>query len=238
MSNRESATPRYELVKRYILERLETGALKPGDRVPSEHEFTALLGVSRMTVNRALRELTSEGYLERSAGLGTFIAETRAQSHLVEIQNIREEVQGRGHAFKTSILSRERGVDEPEAAKALKLEAGLELVRSRHVHFEAGRPIQLEDRYISEAVFPGYFEADFTDRTPNEYLMKEALVERAEHIVSAVPQTQDLKVLLELEDGEPVLLLERITWAQGMRATYARLYHPGSRYQLRDQFET
>src|SRR5438874_10924414 len=71
------AAARYLQVKDFILERIAGGALRAGERVPSENELTRTLTVSRMTANRALRELAADGVLVRVAGVGTFVAEQR-----------------------------------------------------------------------------------------------------------------------------------------------------------------
>ena len=65
-----AAVPRYRQLKELIIRRISTGELQPRDRVSSENELVDSTGVSRMTANRALRELTDEGYLERIAGVG------------------------------------------------------------------------------------------------------------------------------------------------------------------------
>jgi GntR family histidine utilization transcriptional repressor len=62
------------------LVRILSGDWRPGDRIASEAELVRDLGVSRMTINRALRELTLEGQLIRVQGVGTFVAESKAQS--------------------------------------------------------------------------------------------------------------------------------------------------------------
>ena len=67
--------PLYASVKRSILDRIRSGEWASGHRIPSESELVAELGVSRMTVNRALRELSMEGVLVRMQGLGSFVAE-------------------------------------------------------------------------------------------------------------------------------------------------------------------
>ena len=72
--------PRYQQVKDMIIGRISRGELRPADRVPSEHELVAAMHVSRMTANRALRELTTEGYVERVAGRGTYVSDLRARS--------------------------------------------------------------------------------------------------------------------------------------------------------------
>jgi GntR family histidine utilization transcriptional repressor len=79
--------PRYQQLKDLIIQRISTGELQPSDRVPSENELVEAMSVSRMTANRALRELNDEGYVKRIAGRGTFVSDFRSQSHLLEVQN-------------------------------------------------------------------------------------------------------------------------------------------------------
>ena len=66
-------TPRYQQLKELIIDQISSGALKPSQRVPSENQLVVSMGVSRMTANRALRELNDEGYLDRKAGIGSFV---------------------------------------------------------------------------------------------------------------------------------------------------------------------
>jgi GntR family histidine utilization transcriptional repressor len=102
---RQAAVPRYQAVKNWLVERIGSGELRPDDRTPSENELVETLGVSRMTANRALRELTAEGLLRRVQGLGTFVADMRPQSELVELRNIADEIRGRGHAHRAEVLA-------------------------------------------------------------------------------------------------------------------------------------
>ena len=69
------AQPLYAKVKDHILENIRSGAWEAGRRVPSENELVESFGISRMTANRALRELTAEGFLSRVPGVGTFVKE-------------------------------------------------------------------------------------------------------------------------------------------------------------------
>ena len=82
------AKPRYQQLKEMIIDRISSGELRPMDRVPSENELVESMRVSRMTANRALRELNDEGYVERVAGRGTFVADMRSRSHALEVHNI------------------------------------------------------------------------------------------------------------------------------------------------------
>ncbi len=64
----DAPAPIYQRVKQAIVNQIRAGHWQPHQRVPSESELVAELGVSRMTINRALRELTSEGFLIRMQG--------------------------------------------------------------------------------------------------------------------------------------------------------------------------
>ena len=72
---RSSLTPIYQRIKHAIKERIERGDLSPGDRVPSENELARTLGVSRSQTRLALRDLEMEGYLRRSQGKPTVVAD-------------------------------------------------------------------------------------------------------------------------------------------------------------------
>lgn len=76
--SRSAPAPFYEKVKMEISEKISSGIWQPHDRIPSEAELVAQYGFSRMTINRALRELTDEGLLVRLQGVGTFVAEPKA----------------------------------------------------------------------------------------------------------------------------------------------------------------
>ena len=103
-----SASPLYEKVKDYVLDNIGTGKWGREDRLPSENDLVTALGVSRMTVHRALRELTSQGHLLRIQGVGIFVAPPRPQSALIEINNIASEITQRGgrHAARVILLEK------------------------------------------------------------------------------------------------------------------------------------
>src|ERR1700722_7151459 len=111
LSSPASATAplaRYERVKEHIRTRILSGEWRPGDRIPSEVTLVRELGVSRMTINRALRELAEQGVLTRFSGVGTFVAEEKPQSTLLMIAHIGDEIRARGHEYHYSIELRAR----------------------------------------------------------------------------------------------------------------------------------
>jgi GntR family transcriptional regulator, histidine utilization repressor len=229
--------PKYQKLKSFIINRIEDGDWLPAHQLPSEHELVRDLKFSRMTVNRALRELAAEGYLQRVPGVGTFVADLQSSGHFLEIHNIADEVRDRRHEYSADIIFNGRSKLSTENANRLQLSQGSEAFHSTIVHMENHIPIQVEDRHVNPSVVPDYGLVDFTLTTPAEYLLKVAPLQEVEHTVQARMPTSRIKKLLHLKENEPCLVLLRRTWSQGKIASIATLYHPGDRYELSDHFK-
>ncbi len=226
------ARPRYQQLKDLIIERISSGELQPSDRVPSENDLVESQNVSRMTANRALRELTSEGYVERVAGRGTFVSDYRSRSHLVEVHNIGDEIERRGHVHSSQVVRQSRQRARGEVARALHVEQGTEVFHLLLVHYENGAPIQIEDRHVLTSFAPGCLDQDFESVTPSAYLTGVAPLQEAEQVVRASMPNAAVRQRLQIDDNEPCLVVMRRTWSRGRPVTFARLHHPGSRYEL------
>src|ERR1700677_913589 len=231
-----SLQPLYLKVKRHILDNIGSGKWAAAARVPSENEIVKSFGVSRMTANRALRELRDEGVLVRVAGGGSFVADQHAHAHPLEIRGIADEIRRRGHAHRAEIISLERIRAAAELAEDFGIAPRSELYCSVIVHFENERPIQLEDRYVLPKLAPDYLKVDFSLTTPYDYLIKVAPLQEAEHLLRAVMPDERTRKLLAMQSNEPCLLMIRRTWTAGQNASVARLYYPGSRYEMSGRF--
>lgn len=229
------STPAYERVKQLVAAQIRSGRWTEGDQLPSEHQFVAALSLSRMTINRALRELAAEGLIVRMMGVGTFVAGTKKSSPLFEVRNIADEIQQRGHRHRTEVvLMRAEKIDGTQPF--LRDSIGTKAFHSVLVHFEDDVPIQVEDRYINPAEAPGYLDQDFTATTPNDYLSRVAPLIRGEHVVEAVLGSAEECRLLNMDRTEPCLLIRRRTWSETGLVSVARLIHPGSRNRLEGVF--
>jgi len=227
-----NAKPRYQQLKDLIIDRIATGELQPSDRVPSEHELVEAMNVSRMTANRALRELHDEGYVERIAGRGTYVSDFRSQSHLVAVQNIADEIAARGHKHACTVLRQSRQRARGEVARALHVQQGTDVFHLLLVHAENGTPVQVEDRHILASFAPDCLEQDFTATTPSAYLTSVAPLQEAEQVVRASMPNPAIRQSLDMDEGEPTLVVVRRTWSNGQPVTFGRFHHPGSRYEL------
>jgi GntR family histidine utilization transcriptional repressor len=228
-------TPLYAGVKQMIAGRIRSGDWPPRHRIPSENELVAQLGVSRMTVNRALRELALEGVLARVQGLGTFVAEGKGQSSIVEVRNIADEIAGRGHDHSAKVVVLDALKASPEIADQLNLPMGSRVYHSIIVHSENEIPVQLEDRYVNAETAPDYDRQDFTKVTPNRFLSGIIAWTEAEHEIEAVLPAAWEARLLAMSRTDPCVLIRRRTFAAERVVTSVRLLVPGGRYRLQSR---
>ncbi|MBB5460175.1 histidine utilization repressor [Paraburkholderia sp. Cpub6] len=233
--NGTTATPAYQQLKDYVRKMIETGQWRLGDMIPTELSLAAEFALSRMTVNRALRELVSENVLTRVRGRGTFITDRRYQSTLIEIRGIAEEIRSRGDAHRSKVLLLE-ATHNAAALQTLELPQNGTAFHSRIVHFENDVPIQFEDRYVNSLIFPDYLDQDFESETPNEYMMRVAPAQGAEYWITARKTNAMVRQALMMPIGEPCLVLRRRTEAQRQIASDVTLWHPASRYKLNGRY--
>jgi len=228
----EAARPLYGRIKDRIAGRIRAGDWPAGTRLPSENQLVAELGCSRMTVHRALRELSAEGLVTRVTGVGSFVAEPRPRTELLELRNIAEEIVSRGGRHDAEVrLLRAEAAPAAVAADFAKAE-GARLYHSVIVHRQDGVPVQLEDRWVDPEVAPGYVTRDFAAENATAYLVRVAPLDALEHVVEAGLPTPEEARLLDIAAGEPCLTLYRRTWSFGRVATRSVLTHPGARWRL------
>jgi GntR family histidine utilization transcriptional repressor len=232
-----SKTPIYDQVKAFVRQRISQGLWKPGDPVPSESALMQQFGVSRMTVNRALRELVSEGLVRRVQGSGTFVAELSRISSRLEIRDICEEVTERGHLYAARVLKTEKQKATSELGQQLGLRSGATVFHSLVIHFENGIPILYEDRYVNPAAAPDYLSADFTQVTPTRHLLEHApLTEASYSIEASLPSAEEARHL-KIARSEPCLVVVRRTVSGPRVASLGRLVYPGSRHNFAGNFQ-
>jgi GntR family histidine utilization transcriptional repressor len=227
----------YAQVKDHISRKIQDGTWPAGHRLPSESELVAQFGISRMTVNRALRELMEQGRIVRVAGVGSFVAENKPQSTLLQIANIASEIRQRGHDYSCEMLAVERVAASPDVAAWLDMRAGTSVFHSVCLHLENDTPVQLEERYVNPLVVPDFLEQDFAAVPPSEYLVRNVPFDQIEHVVDAVLPTAEQASRLAMEPTDPCLLLTRRTWTRNTPVTWVRCLHPASRYSLGSRFK-
>lgn len=228
----------YAQVRDFINQKITDGTWQAGDKLPSENDLVKQFGVARMTVNRALKELSQQGLIFRVAGVGSFVNESKPQSTLLQIANLADEIKNRGHLYTFELVKIERIAASSEVASALDLNVGDSVFHSVCVHHENNIPVQLENRYVNPKAVPLFIEQDFSTTTPSEYLLKQVAFDQIEHVVDAILPTPEQCHFLKMQANHACLLLTRRTWFRQTAITYVKCLHPGNRYRLGGRFLT
>lgn len=224
--------PIFQRIKDWILVQIHNGRWKEGDLIPSEQALVKEFGVSRMTVNRAVRELTNEQVLTRRQGSGTYVAAQKLQATLLEIKSIADEVRGRGHVYSSRLHCLETLRASDALCLQFELPNGSALFHSIIVHFDNQKPIQVEERWVNPQLAPAYLQQDFASVTPNEYLMACAPLQGARYSIEALLAPRAVCEMLATDAKLPCLVLRRKTLSGGKVASVATMWHPGQHYQF------
>jgi GntR family histidine utilization transcriptional repressor len=233
-----AAAPQYLKVKNHLREGISAGRWVAGDLLPSEAELVEHFGLSRMTVNRAFRELHQDGLIERVQGVGSFVAQLDRISSTLTVRDLHEEIRERGHQFQSQVMSLQTLKANADQAKAFGVRVGTTLFHSLIKHLENGRAIQYEDRLVNPACAPDYLSQDFSQITPTQYLLEVAPLSEARYMIEAMAPTPEEADALGIGKREPCLVVRRITFSRGRAVTMVKLTHPGTLYSLTGSFKT
>lgn len=202
----------------------------PGDTIPGEVELAREFGVSRVTVNRALRALAEEGVLDRRRKLGTRVAERPVRRASFAIRLIRDEIEGLGKRYAYEGLSSSVEPVSTEIGTRMAIRRQPSVLRVLAIHRADGVPWVWEERFINLGTVPEAERVDWRAESPNEWLLKRVPYTYAEVSVGAEAAWTDEAAALGCAEGAPLLSLERTTWAGEASVTFVRLlYAPGHR---------
>jgi len=224
--------PSYQRIKDYVLQQIKSGVWHDGDMIPTEAALCDRFGVSRMTVNRALRELAGDQVLVRYKGSGTYVAQPKYQSTLIEIRSVAQDIRDRGHVHTSKVLRLEARAATYAQAARFRIEPKARLFHSTIVHFEDGVAIQLEDRYVDAAMAPDYMEQDLEHMTPNEYLMRVAPLPTGLYTIEVREPPPQIAEALGIAATQACLVLDRITYSRNAFTSQVTMWHPGNRYRF------
>jgi transcriptional regulator, gntR family len=159
--------PAYQRIKSTILTKIHTGQWAVGSAIPTEMALSREFDVARMTVNRALKELTDEQVLERRQGSGTFVAQQRFNQTFITVRNIAHDIQNTGKRYHAKVISQLAlpKSDLPPSARAV-FDDTQRLYQVEIVHFGDGKPVQFERRFVDLTIIPAFEYQDFIQSIP------------------------------------------------------------------------
>jgi GntR family transcriptional regulator len=235
--DKTSAVPYYHQIKEAVRSLIAQGGLKPGDMLPTEVSLSERLGISRLVVHRALRELVTEGLLIRQRAKGTFVAPAARRSYTVvgPLFGMTESLAKDDLGPQNRILVQEVIPAEGLLRSELALPEGAHVVHLYSLRLINGLPLATEDMYLPADRFPALAEKNMNNQSVYATLERlyDAHPQEALDLVSAGAATQDEARLLGIVKGAPVMRLQRTsTDRHGQRVEFSRVVFHAERYQF------
>ena len=219
-----------------ISERIVSGDWPPGHRIPFEHELSAEYQCSRMTVNKALSQLAKSGLIERRRRSGSFVTRPRSQAAILEIHDIKAEVQALGRPYRYELIARKIRRATAADRQRLDVPTGGSVVELMCRHFAGKKPFCLEERLISLAAVPDAEGESFAEIAPGPWLIGRVPWSAAEHTIRATAAGPDTALALDIAAGSPCLVVERRTWSADQPVTLVTLTYAGDSHALVARF--
>jgi len=216
--------------------RIVSGEWPPGHRIPFEVDLATQYGCSRMTVNKVLTQLAKAGLIERRKKSGSFVTQPQAQSAVLEIHDIKAEVQSLNLPYSYRVIAQKGRKAKAGDAQIPDVVPGTPLREIICVHFAGALPFCLEERLINLETVPDAATADFAETAPGPWLVKQVPWTTAEHKIHASPAGGNAADALDIPRGTACLVVERRTWSNGGPVTHVRFTYPGDRHALVARF--
>lgn len=233
--DRKSVLPLYYQLKEILKEEIDVGKYKPGDKIPSENELSATLGISRNTSQQAIADLVSEGVLYRIQGKGTFVAEKKIFTGFMEAFSFSEELKESDSELTTRVIFAEEILESKETLQYLKLKESEKLFRIQRLRLLNNVPVALQTSYIPEFFCPGLLEIDLSanslfDILKDKYNLNFSYFKESLACVKADRYESEI---LKVKIGSPLFFVTRKTYNRNDEIIeVARSFMPGDRCEF------
>lgn len=229
--------PMWLQIRRALAKPISAGDWLPGTRIPTELDLKEHFQTSRMTVNKAIASLASEGLLQRRRKIGTVVSEHAQERPVFEIWDTADIVARAGATYGYRLLSCEFVRDDPAKRAMLNVSRKTRLIWVRCLHLSDDRPFQLEERLINVDAAPGITCHPIETVPPGPWLLAHVPWTEAEHTITAREAGEAEAEALEERVGAACLVVERRTWNGDTPVTMTQLWHPGAQHRLVGRFE-
>ena len=225
-----SAQPLYQQLQRALRGAIENGIIGPDDALPPERDLAEMLGVSRITVRKAIDELVEDGLLIRKQGSGTFVS-NRVEKNFAKLTSFSEDMRARGREPRSVWMNRAAGTVTPEESLTLRSSPGTPVFRFHRIRYADDAPMAIEYATVIASCLTSLDEVESSlyealERTGNRPV-------RALQRLRAVLLTADQAKLLKAQEGEAGLLVARVGYLKDGRAVeYSQSYYRGEIYDF------
>ncbi|SNR36174.1 transcriptional regulator, GntR family [Haloechinothrix alba] len=208
--------------------------MRPGDPLPAERELAARVGVSRMTLRKAVDELVTAGRVVRRHGAGSFVAATKVTQPLTA-SSFTEDMLARGHVPGSRTLDTTTCSAGAVLGRRLEVSPEAEVLRVRRLRLADGAPMAIEDLHVPAALVPGLHGTDLADHSFYAFLEQRfgvRVVTGSQALEPTVTDPEESE-LLGVPVHTPAFLFERTSRDEhGTVVEFVRSIYRGDRYRI------
>lgn len=224
-------------IRRSIAMPILSGDWPAGTRLPSELFLTQRYGASRMTVNKAIQSLATEGLVQRRPKIGTVVTGRARERPVFEIWDAADAVRRVGGHYGYKLIQCEMLPADSPFRSRLPVAPKSPAIRMLCLHLSDGRPFQLEERVINVEAAPRITCQPLESVSPGQWLLAHVPWTDARHSVSARGADKMVAEHLGIAEGSACLLIERKTWNGEIPVTYVTFWYPGDDHSLEGNFK-
>ena len=234
-----AALPIYLQIAEGLLDRIESGELSPGDRLPPEREWSEMLDVNRLTLRRALHMLESQGLIIRRQGDGTYVANPKIERQASRLVPFTQGMQRRGYTPSAKVLTFDQRPAETTVAKELQIHVGTPVYYLHRLRLINHEPLMLERLTLPQHRLPQLDRFDLAKRSLYEVMETEygISVSRARQSLEPVVATEYEVEVLGIKLGAPLMLERRLAFDQNDQPIeHGRDLYRGDRFRFITEF--
>lgn len=225
----------FQVVRDEVKRRIESRIWPQGSLLPTETQLAEEFNCARATVNRALRELSDQGFVERKRKSGTRVKKEPSKHAKLEFSLARQTVESQNATYRYSLVERNVLASPGWLASQIGVSADIRVLQVICMHYADNRPFQLEERWINIDAVPEIEHADLSTHGPHEWLLNASPFTEAEVSFCAISADGRLAEFMGTTPGTSMIQLERTTWKNGNPMAFARMtHHPG--YCIRTRY--
>ena len=231
-----NALPKYYQLVNIIKDKIENGDLKENEAIPSERELEELYNISRTTIRQAFNILMRQGYIFSEHGKGTFVSPRKLQKGILELTSFSEDMRNRGLEPGQIILEMGRIKPPKKVIEKLELIPNTpSVIKIERIRLGNNIPMGLQDSYLALSEDRSISQEEL-EKTGSIYEILQTkyniIPKEAEETLEVTVATQREAELLQVSEGSPLLLSERILWSQCRHAVeFVKILYRGDRYK-------
>jgi len=233
--DRRRPEPLWHQAEMALRELIERGEWVSGSQIPNEDRLCDMLGISRITVRHALRNLEEAGLLRREHGRGTFVRSATVVAGVRGLTSFTDEMKTLALAPSTRLLEARLVPANEEMADALEIAQGEPVVQLKRLRLGNGMPIGIQTSHLPETRVPGLYRASGDVQSLYAWLKEHCDITpiKAKEVYRVGRVDEIDAEVIQLAAGTPAFVVERIAYDSRGPFEYALSTMRADRYEIR-----